>query len=59
MRATMGIDAFRVAAVRSLAIDLYAGDRLPGLQNCRNDMFDLFGNLRDGIPHRSADMIGD
>ena len=43
--------ALCVTPVRSLAIDLYAGDRLPGPQNRLDEQLDLVGNLRDGISH--------
>jgi hypothetical protein len=43
--------ALCVTPVRSLAIDLYARDRLSGRQNRLDKRFDLVRYLRDGISH--------
>ena len=50
-------DAIYIRAVRSLAVDLDAGDRLAGAYDMLHDLFDLFGNLRNRFAHGSAQMI--
>ena len=50
-------DAIYIRSVRSLTLDLNAGDRLAGAYDMLHDLFDLSGNLRNHFAHRSAQMI--
>ena len=52
-------DVVGVEAVGSLPTDFHACDGLAAEQHGFNKLLDLFGDLRNGFPNRSADMIGD
>jgi len=47
-----------VKLVGPLPADLNTGDRLALLQNRLNNLFDLVRDLRNGLTHRSPNMIG-
>ena len=52
-------DVVGVEAVGSLPTHFHACDGLAAEQHGFYKLFDLFGDLRNGFPNRSADMLGD
>jgi hypothetical protein len=50
-------NTLRVATVRSLAANLYAGNGLAGSENRLHDVFDLIGNLWERVADGPANMV--
>ena len=52
-------DVIGIELVDTLTTNFDAGNRLAGIHNRLNKLFNLLGHLRNGLADRSSDMIGD